>query len=460
MTKAAAALRPPAVSDRECPRSMHATRRFTSLALSGIMLIASTATGQDSPPDRGLLPIPDYSGDFSSRQRLLGDWNDHRSALAASGLTLDWTVTQFGANSVDGGRDTGWSYGGKSEALLTLDLDRIAVVRGALVTLRLESRFGDSANTKAGTLLPVNDQMFFPQPPDEDFALRVTEFRYTQFLSKRAGFFIGKFTTLGGDLNEFSGGRGDTQFMSFNGHSTGALFGPYSTLGTGLFYNPSASLALGTSLVASTDSTTGTGLDTLDDGLIWSTTVGYQHRWGDLPGGMRATFQYAFDQDFFNFSDGPYLTPDGVRLPFERDTWAFVVNGWQYVQVEGEPGATVNLANGRQDLQGLGVWFRGGFADRDTNPVVWGLSVGIGGRGSLPGRDNDTWGLGYAYAEIREVAFVTDRLIESEAKRFESYYDAELTPWLHVSAHLNIAQPLLSEFDTASIISLRVRTAF
>jgi porin len=89
--------------------------------------------------------------------------------------------------------------------------------------------------------------------------------------------------------------------------------------------------------------------------------------------------------------------------------------------------------------------------------VDWGISVGVGGRGLIPDRGNDTWGVGYAYCNIRDVRFVTNRFINSEAQRVEAYYDAEITPSIHLSGHVNRAQPLLSDVDDALALSLRLR---
>lgn len=431
-----------------------------STAGSGLLLgavLARAVVAADG--SEGILPLDDYSGSFSQRSHLLGDWGGARSGLAEKGLSLDWSLLQFGAAS-DGGLESDTDYGVKSEALFTLDLERAGIMRGALVTMRAESRAGNSPNTTTGAFLPVNDPMFFPQPPDEDFALYVTELRLMQLLSPRAGFFVGKFTTLGGDLNEFAGGRGDSQFLTFNGNSVSALFGPYSTVGVGAFYNPSPTVNLATSLVASTDSSSRTGLDTLDDGLIWTLNGGLQYRLADRPGGVRGSFQYAFDNRFYDFDRGPYLTPEGVRLPFVGDTWAFVVNGWQYLYVKGAAGdKPVNLSDGRQDRPGVGIWFRGGVADDDTNPVRWGLTAGIGGKGLVGGRPDDTFGIGFAHAEVRRIRFVTDRLLEPSARRLEAYYDAPVTRAVHVSLHYNEVTPLLKGVDTSRIVTLRLTTS-
>lgn len=434
-------------------------RRVTARRASAVvlMLLSTAAAAEDA--SRGIVPLEDYAGSLQDREFLLGDWDGARSKWAAKGLSLDWTVIQLGAGN-DGGLESDTYYGIKSEALFTLDLDRAGVARGALVTLRAESRAGDSPNTATGAFLPVSDPMFFPQPADDDFALYITELRYTQLLSAKAGFFIGKFTTLGGDLNEFAGARGDSQYLTFNGNSVSALFGPYSTVGVGAFYNPDPRVTLSTSVVASTDSSSRTGLDTLDDGLIWTVNAGLQYRLGSLPGGVRGSFQYAFDNKFYNFDRGPYLTPEGVRLPFEGDTWAFVASGWQYLYVKDAANEKpINLADGRQDRAGVGVWFRAGTADESTNPVRWGVTAGLNGKGLLSSRPDDTFGIGFAVAEIRKIQFVTDRLIEPTARRLEAYYDVPLTPAVHLSLHYNEAAPLLKRVDDSRIVTLRLTTS-
>ena len=43
---------------------------------------------------------------------------------------------------------------------------------------------------------------------------------------------------------------------------------------------------------------------------------------------------------------------------------------------------------------------RFGVADKDTNPIEWSASVGVGGRGVIPSRDDDTFGVGASTTTI------------------------------------------------------------
>jgi len=275
------------------------------------------------------------------------------------------------------------------------------------------------------------------------------------------GFYFGKFTTLGGDANEFAAGRGDTQFLShpFLGASVTALFNPYSTVGGGVILMPTPELTLSSSLFASTDSSSKPGLDTFDDGLISSTTVNWQYEIGSLPGGMRGTYQYAFNQDFVNFK-GTFVTLEGLSIPRTNESWCFFWNGWQYLYTEEKPTKPINISDGRTDLQGLGIFLRAATADQETNPIEWIVSGGIGGRGLIPTRDNDTFGIGYAYSSVSRIPIASRRLIDGAADRFEAYYTIALLPSVELMFDLQCADSLRSKYDPALLLGMRLRVAF
>ncbi len=427
-----------------------------------VLCLASSATAGD-----GILPLPDYASadaaSFSLRPYLLGDWGGARSKLASDGITVDLALSQLAQGVLDGGAEETTRYGGRLETVVNLDLDRMGVMPGALVTMKVESRYGNSVNRASGALLPVADLMYFPltDPADEDIAATVTELLYTQFLSKELGVFMGKFTVLGADLNEFAGGDGTTQFVGhpFTSASVTSLFNPYSTIGTGVLFMPSPELTIASSVYASRDSSTSSGFDTLDDGLVWSSSIGWQYRLGNLPGGLRATYQYAFDRNFLEL-DGRFITPEGVSIPVEGDSWCAFANMWQYLSVAEETTKPLNLNNGRMDLRGFGVFARVGFADPDTNPIEWIVSGGVAAKGLIPGRDADTLGIGYAHSQTSELPFVTSLLVNDTASRFEAYYDLALTPAANLTLDLQVADSLLANESTATLLGVRLRLAF
>ncbi|MCZ6804183.1 MAG: carbohydrate porin, partial [Proteobacteria bacterium] len=120
----------------------------------------------------------------------------------------------------------------------------------------------------------------------------------------------------------------------------------------------------------------------------------------------------------------------------------------------------INLKDGRADHRGWGVFLMAGLADEDTNPVQWSLAGGIGGRGLLASRPNDSFGIGYFVLDLKGGVVANIIGIKGAEQGVEIYYEAEITPWLHVTPDLQIVDPGLSASDTAVIFGLRVNMNF
>jgi hypothetical protein len=63
---------------------------------------------------------------------------------------------------------------------------------------------------------------------------------------------------------------------------------------------------------------------------------------------------------------------------------------------------TIDLDDGRQDLEGIGAFLMLGAADRDNPPASGSVSPGLAGKGLLRGRDRDTAGMGYFYDRLQD----------------------------------------------------------
>lgn len=413
----------------------------------------------ESSARKGLLPLRTYGGPLSEREYLLGNWWDVRDRLIERGMRYELNWTQVLQGVTDGGAGDETEYGGKFEIPVLLDLDRMDVLPGALLSLRVESKYGESVNRDARVLLAPNDVQYFPQgDPGDDSVLAVTEVRYTQFLSKVFGVFLGKLTVLGGDANEFAGGRGDTQFLghSFIAPAVTALMNPYSGLGAGVFWMSGTGLTLTSSVYSTNDAATTSGVDELSEGLTWSTSLRSQYESELGPGGMNFVFQSAFDGDFADV-EGQFVEKGILNLPSESDSWNAFWNVWQYLSVQEESGQPVDPTNGRTDLRGTGVFARFGVADHETNPVKWALSVGVGGRGAFSDRKDDTFGVGYARSELRESLLTDSALVDDSGHRWEAYYSFALTPAVSLTLNAQLLDPLLETVDTVSVLGMRLR---
>jgi porin len=419
----------------------------------------------------GLVPLPDYSGDLWTRAFLTGDWGGPRTDLASAGVQLDIDWTQTLQSVVDGGRDTGTAYGGALDYAITLDLMRMGVMPGAIVKLRAESRYGESVNGDSGAVLPVNTDAFFPLTDrlDEDILLTITTISYTQFLSPKLALVAGKFDVLDADPNEFASGRGTRQFMDANFifNAVAALRAPYSTVGGGVVWmpepvGPHGGVSVSSLIFATTDSSTTVGLDTLDDGLTWTTEADFQYRLGGakLPGGQNLGFLYSFDQDFTKIGSRFVFQPgEGFVIPTASETWALYWSAWQYLHVQDPGDAPVNLLDGMPDHQGLGLFARAGVADHDTNPVEWSASAGIGGRGAF-GRPRDTYGAGYYYSSLQSTRFTGFLGVADHAHGFEAYYSVALSPATFLTLDAQVIDSPVASSDTAVILGARLRLVF
>jgi len=464
---------------------MHAVGSLSATAV--FLLAAIPALGQDAPPAptsapaaqdaepanteavpnvaEGLLPLQDYTGDLLTRRYLTGDWGGHRTALAKMGIQLDVNYTNILQSVLDGGRDTDTRYGGTLDYNLNLDLHRMGVMPGAIIKFRAESRYGGSVNGIAGPILPVNTDALFPMTAelDDDIPITITNLLYMQFLSEKFGLLLGKFDTLDSDPNEFSSGRGMSQFLNSNFvfNATSALTAPYSTLGAGAILIPVKGITLSTSIYNTADSSTTTGFEDFGDGASWATEAQFQYRLGQLPGGQNVGFIYSFDNNF-NKIGGRFTLQrgEGVVAPSTDNTWSVYWSGWQYLYVENPSDAQIDVTNGTVDRQGVGLFARFGLADHDVNPVEWSASGGIGGRGVIPSRDDDTFGVGYYYSKIETGRLGAAIGLDDETQGFEAFYNLSITPAAHLTIDVQVVDSLQPSIDDAVVVGLRLGLRF
>lgn len=441
--------------------------RFVGIVTAVLILTATgTVCFADDPDasraDQGILPVPDYSGEIGARAKLTGDWGGVRQNWADRGVTIAFDWYQAYQDIIDGGFEEGSANSTNLDYRLTLDLMRMGLVPGALVTVRGQSRFGDTVNGNSGVLLPVNMYSAFPFGPDDggDVNFAITELNWLQFLSDQFGLLAGKITTLA-TTNEFMGGEGRSQFMNFQLSFSAAVaqLAPYSTLAVGAIWMPSPSWSFTTTLMNLEDASTTSGFDDIGDGTTWATTADYRASLNKLPGGGSISFYYGFDADFAKIG-GLNIDPGNGEASWESksESWALAWNGWQYLYLENNS-SVVDPGNGRQDLEGLGLFAQVGIADEDTNPITWSFSIGLSGRGTIPGRDADTWGVGYFYNDLQDLD--RDLLqLENATSGLEFYYDISLFGYAFLTLDAQWNKSAFRSIEDSTIIGVRLNVSF
>ncbi len=375
------------------------------------------------------------------RSSLPGDWFGNRTSLAASGITFQGDVTQYYQGVTTGGLARNFRYGGHSDYVLNMDLNKLGAWQGLFLKLRGESQFGEFINRDTGAILAANNQGLIPTPGEQQTAL--TNFLFTQFLSERTAVFMGKLDTLDGDMNAFAQGRGKNQFMNAALVINPIAFRtvPYSTYGAGFMLVEGGEPIFSVMVIDPVDHATEGPTNLFAEGATLTSELRLPTSWFGLPGHqlIGGTWSSREVPDLSRL-----LVPPGTPPLTASDSWSVYWNFDQYLFVDpGDPS------------RGWGVFGRAGVADDDTNPLSWFLSCGVGGNSPLSGRPADTFGIGWFYAPLSDE--LPGVLTSDHGQGVELYYSVAATPWLHITPDVQIIDPARLSVDTSLVLGIRVR---
>jgi porin len=438
-----------------------------------------------------LFPVPNFTGDLWSRPRLTGDWGGLRATLANKGIQLEVDTVHIFQHVTDPGKDRTGRYGGSADYTLKFDTGKAGLWPGGFLKLHGETSFGHSVNGNVGSLAPVNGDFLFPGLGRTATAL--TNVSFIQFLAPWAGIVLGKLETYDADANEFADDH-RTKFLNlgFDFNLVNAL-APVSSLGAGIILVPSKDAILTLSVLDPNGVPTESGFDNFfKDGIF----LGGEGRVAVKPFGLighqllgfawsnkqrtsliqdPTNIARALLQEKFSWlqDPGPVLRLvlerffPGLLIPAqplnqERDAWSVYYNFDQYLW---NPDNNPN--------RGLGIFFRFGVSDGKANPVKYHFNFGIGGKGIVPGREQDSFGIGWSRLEFSDnfVPFLRKKLdlgLEHE-DTVELYYNFAVTSWLKLTTDLQVVEPAvkkklsggrLKHVNTAVLPGLRVKMDF
>lgn len=424
---------------------------------------ATAQTAESATP----FPTPDYTGSLGKRLVLTGDWGGLRTTLAEHGFQAKLSLTQVYQGIADGGRDKSPAYGGWVNLQLDFDTQKMGLWPGGFLMLRMDANFEDSINPHTGALLPANSNSLMPEPGKR--TLTLSHVVYTQFLSEKLGVFLGKLDTTSGDMNDFAHGRGDQQFMNtaFCFNPVSGLTAPYSTLGAGFVVLPVPDLQIAVTAFDTNGSALYSGFDTVFKGaMTYSAEARLKTKFFGLTGHQLLGVGYS-TADFASLEAlsnidlprfvGNRPTPYGgalgkaLRLKSldlkESGSWNVYYNFDQYF-----------LQDAQDPTQGLGIFGRFGAADGDTNPIERFYSFGFGGKGMIPGRPNDRYGVGYYYMQTS--GNIPGKVGIGDEQGGELFYTFAVTPWMHVTPDIQIIDPARKANDTTVVVGARCQLLF
>ena len=417
-------------------------KRFANTATLLLLLtisLGANLSAADAPP------VKPYSGDLWARSTLTGDWDGLRNELASRGVTIDMSLTQAAQGIVHGGKDTGWQYGGgRGDIILNVDTQKLGLWPGGFLNVEAEGNFipddtlRKSINGKTGALMPVNSNQLYPTTAGDNFNLPALHF--TQFLSPYFGLSIGKFATItstSGDMNDFAHGKGDTQFMNgaLNLNPLITVTMPYSTLGTGVIVLPTKdpqAAIVSLFVMSSTGKASTSGFDDLnDDDLTFAGEGRVRTDFFGLTGHQLLGATYS-NRKFTSIDQSARFIFENGAFEEEKGSWNVYYNFDQYLY---EP----KKASG----EGIGVFGRFGVSDGDPNFMHYFYSLGIGGKGMIPARGHDRFGLGFYYIDVKNPTlrglFQTRKLLR-DGYGFEAFYNVAITPWLQLTPDIQIVR--------------------
>jgi porin len=412
--------------------------------------------------------VPDLSTDDKPENWLTGDWGGYRKELVDNGIIFEGAVTQVLQGNAHGGKNTkgGPNYDGSADYYLKFDTARMNLWPAGLIILHGETIFGRSAGPDVGSICRPNYDALLPHPDDPGLTT-LSEWFMLQSVSKYLTFSFGKADpTRLADTNMFANNE-KTQFLNLGLRNNPVVFpfAPYTTLHFAAIASPTPWLSITSAVVNTNDKASETGFHTgfhspehTTVAQEWDFTVkpfgllGHQRFgavWSDKNRYILGQQDPRLGLPRFRFLDllSKFI---GLKNPEERpDDWAVYYNFDQYVFTEKE-----------DPTQGFGFFGRLGWSTGEANPTQTFYSLGVGGKGIIPKRDKDTYGVGYYFFDV------SDRLHPynlSSEQGVEVFYNIEVTPWLHITPDLQIIQNPgggIGDRDVAIVYGIRMQTSF
>ncbi len=447
--------------------------RASSLALAlAIAAPLRADEGAYAPAGDGCEPSP-FAGCFDAEEfwtqaNLTGDWGGLRTSLKDGGVTFAGRSTQF-AFGVDGGVNAplvppplgggnDFSYTGRGEYDLILDLEKFGGLPHGSLLVRMEHWYGEYGNVsfKTGSFSPAVFPAAIPPAPDDPGQLFMTNFVVTQPLSKNFVVFAGKKDVLGAaDQDVFAGGDGTDQFLNqalianpafllglpYTGFVMGAASPQEWGMVSGFVYDPKDRTQdffhLG---------------DLFAQGVIVGGEVKVNTRFFDRKGEQHVGGMWKHvDLTDLRFNEPPpgvYPEPTVPGFPTLSDSWTLYYGFDQYL---------VEFA-GDSD-RGWGLFGRASISDGNPTPLRYFLSAGVGGESNLRSGKKDRWGVGWYYVGASNEFGPIPQLLfgPQNGTGVELFYNFQITPWMNVTPDIQFLKPEATALaDEAFVYGLRV----
>ncbi len=405
-------------------------------------LAQSAAPAASAAPNAGPAeannPAPAKSDSLWERDKLFGDLGGIRSALEAKGIALNALETSEVLGNVTGGVRQGAIYEGATLMTLSVDTQKLLSFPNGT--------FYASAYQIRGRGLSANnlDNLNIVSTIEAPASTRLFELRYEQsFFDGKASVRIGQ---LAADqeflISQFAGplfinaGFGWPTLAAQDLPEGGPAY-PLATPGVRLKAQPMDQLALLGAVFNGDPADNGSGTSfRVNKGVFAIAEAQYAINGGDHPIGLPGTYKIGAWFNSNVFAD-QRLGFDELPLadPASSDALLYHHGNWSVYAVADQ---MIYRVPGTKD-QGVGLFFRFMGAPSDRNLVDFDLYTGATYKGIIPGRPDDTAGIGLIHTRVSDQISQLDvdmglvsgvwHPIQRSETVLELTYQIQMAPW-------------------------------
>jgi porin len=388
-----------------------------------------------------------------------------KEQLRGIGITPDVWVTQIPQGQVAGDRLRTWAYGGKMDAFLKVDAEKLGLWQGFHINVQYEHFFGRDINYTDFALLPVNAAQAFVSSETYHSALSVV---FTQDIGKQVSISAGKVNTMTlAAQTPLIGGGGVETFMNraFAAPATGIGVTTASRIRDRLIVSPTYTLGAAATFktelikltLAVADPRNAQDPRVLERPFEKGVVVGGIATLSTEIAGLNSFHtvrSYYSNARGFDLDDvGGVRQRLSAGEPLTKKGYWFVSYGAEQFLFRSADNPNV----------GWGLFSLATLSDGNPNPVRWTALGGVAGNNLFEGRELDRWGVGFFHYGLSApllVGLAALQIYRRSEGGVEAFYNYAITPWLRLSADLQVVDPWNTTKTRATYTGLRLQTKF
>ncbi len=369
------------------------------------------------------------------RETLTNGFFGLNDELADNGIEVGFSLTNIYQQNLQGGISThrrAGRFAGSYDLEISADMQKLLGFEGGQLFLHAEGSWSKSQGidtTSVGSAFGVNGDAAPRRSID------VTELWYEQSMFDGTVLLrVGKMDLTGGfechgcpvafDTSAYANDE-NTQFLNSAFVNNPTIPFPDYALGVALLYNPVPWWYVSAGVVDAQNDSRETGFRTAfhkEDYFFYIVETGIITELDSTNGPLPGTYRVGSWYD-----PQPKANSDASKN-YRDDTGLYLSCDQLLTKENSDP----------QDSQGLGTFFRYGYAHSKTNDITNFWSLGLQYQGLLDGRDDDVMGLGFAQGVFSDQASTT--YTEDYETAMELYYSAAVTPWLNISPSIQFVK--------------------